>query len=169
MAVVWPNYETNEAPTGDQALHLVAQYGDGGGAWNGTPEGIDSATWYVVDGIGDQAEDDAGGTTPHSMFGRSQAVSTPNAPAPSLTLNGWWIEGDAGQELIRTAKTSKLTLGYLNLRNWQAGYGSAYPVRVGGGSSSQNASGGLQPVSYTFAPQADPIEVTDFEADPVSS
>lgn len=162
MAVHWPGNDV-AFPTGDNALHLVAVYGDGEGAWDGTEEGIDSADWYVVDGLGDATRSANTTTTPHRIFGRSEAITTVSTPDRTVTLNGWFAEGDHGQGMLRAAMETGTVLGYMLIRDRNVGNGYAVPVRVGGGDDTQNAEGGLQVTSFTLAPQGSAVTVEAFD------
>lgn len=161
--VNWPSSTT--FPSGDNALHLVAAYGEDAGEWDGTAEGVDTAEWYVIDGVGDSVRASNATETPHPMFGREEAVVTVGTPSRTVTLNGWFAEGDTGQNMLRTAQKNGTEVAYLNIRDVNVGNGYAQRVKVGGGEERQNAEGGLQSVSFTLAPQGDAVDVTGFDAE----
>jgi len=148
-------------PKGDEAQHYVST------DWDGTEVGIDGATWIPLDGLGEYTRSNQANTTDHRIFGRSQAVTTVGIPGRTVTLNGWYAKGDTGQDTLRAYAPGGANagddLGYLYIRDAD-GDGYAIKVQVGGGEERANAEGGLQPVSFTLAPQTDPIEVTGFSA-----
>lgn len=143
-------------PKGDEAGHYISD------DWDGTSGGIATATWTPLDGLGEYNRANTANTTDHRMYLRSQAVTTVGIPGRTVTLNGWYADGDAGQELLRSyapdGANAGSDLGYAYLRDGTKGY--AIMVQVGGGEERSNAEGGLQPVSFTLAPQSDPVTVT---------
>jgi hypothetical protein len=156
MPVVWPD-GGETFPTGDNALHLVSTN------WDGLSGGLAAATWTVVDGLGDKTRSNQANTTPHRIFGRRQAITTVGIPDRTITLNGWYAEDDAGQEVLRAAQSAGTEIGYMNVRDYNVGNGYAVKVKVGGGEDRQQAEGGLQPVSFTLAPQDDAVNFTGFD------
>lgn len=143
-------------PTGEQGRHYVSE------DWDGSEGGVDSATWIEVDGLGEYARSNQAQNTDHHIFGRSQAVTTIGTPSRTITLNGWFASGDPGQDLLRAYSAggayANETLAYMYLRDGSNGF--AVYVKVGGGEERSSAQGGLQPVTFTLAPQDDPVEVT---------
>jgi hypothetical protein len=147
-------------PIGSQGLHYVST------DWDGTEAGVAAATWTAVDGLGDYTRGGQANTTPHRIYGRSTAVVTVGIPDRTITLNGWYVENTEtamqGQEILRAhspeGASANVSLGYAYLRDGTSGY--AVLVQVGGGDETSNAEGGLQPVTFTLAPQNDPVEIT---------
>lgn len=149
-------------PKGDEALHYISEDWDGTLGAASPATGIFAATWVAVDGLGEYNRSNSANTTDHRIFGRAQAVSTVGVPGRTVSLNGWYADGDPAQDVLRAyapgGANAGEDLGYAYLRDGTKGY--AMMVQVGGGEERSNAEGGLQPVSFTLAPQSDAVTVT---------
>jgi hypothetical protein len=144
-------------PEGTAALHFVSD------DWDGTLVGLGTATWTPVDGLSRYQRSGQANTTSNAIYGRAQAVTTIGQPDRTITLNGFYADGDAGQEMLRAyspdGANANEDLGYAYLRDGTKGF--AVMVKVGGGDEGSAAEGGLQDTSFTLAPQADPVVVTN--------
>ena len=97
---------------------------------------------------------------------RTESINTIGIPSRTLTLTGWFVENsveaDQGQEILREyspdGANANTDLGFLYLRDGSNGF--AQMVQVGGGEESANAEGGLQPTSFTLAPQDSAVVAT---------
>lgn len=128
--------------------------------WDGTQAGIANAGWTEVDGMSEYTRGNQANTADHFFFGRSSAVTTTGIPARTITLNGFFSTDDAGQGILRAHAPGGADAGeVLGVRIRPDGVsGYAVQVKVGGGEERANAQGGLQPLSFTLAPQADPVD-----------
>lgn len=132
--------------------------------WDGTQGDIATATWTPVDGISEAVRANQANTTDHNMFMRASAVTTTGQPSRTITLNGFYSPDDAGQMVLRAhapgGASSGTAIGYrFRPTGTAGGANGAYAVlvKVGGGEERANAAGGLQPTSFTLAPQADAV------------
>lgn len=143
-------------PEGSAALHYLSE------DWDGESAGIATATWTAIDGLSQYDRSGQANSTSNFFFGRAAAVTTIGRPDRTITLRGAYADGDAGQDLLREyspdGANANVSIAYAYLRDGTKGY--AVMVKVGGGDENANAEGGLQTVSFTLAPQTDPVAVT---------
>lgn len=87
-----------------------------------------------------------------AVFGRTTQYSIPGVKEQTMTLSGFWSEGDTGQGVVNTAESTDAVIAVKVLRNGTQGYSIFGRI---GSVRETAAPEGLQEISYDFLAVSD--------------